>query len=92
MTPTPAARCPIPTSPVYSAVRGEHADPTWLRANIIVGASLFHRAAARGVFLAAWLTGRADKSEVSKLHFASTPAEAAELVVQLRARHGGKVI
>ena len=69
---------------------GEHADPTWLRANIIVGASLFHRAAARGVFLAAWLTGRAEKSEVSKVYFASTPAEAAELVVQLRGRHGGK--
>ena len=70
---------------------GEHAEPAWLRASVVVGASLFHRAAAKGVFLAAWLTGRADKSEVSKVHFASTPAEAAELVVQLRARHRGKV-
>jgi hypothetical protein len=70
---------------------GEHANPAWVRAIVVVGASLFHRAAARGVFIAAWLTGRADKSEVSKVHFASTPAEAAELVVQLRGRHGGKV-
>ncbi len=26
---------------------GEHADPAWLRALVVVGASLFHRAAAR---------------------------------------------
>jgi len=79
--------------PVVSSLRtfSGWSSGTWLRANIIVGASLFHRAAARGVFLAAWLTGRADKSEVSKVHFASTPAEPAELVVQLRGRHGGKV-
>jgi hypothetical protein len=66
----------------------EHADPAWLLANIIIGARLAHKAAAKGVFLAAWLTGRAEKSEIAKVHFASTRAEAAALVTRLRGSRG----
>lgn len=64
----------------------EHADPAWLQANIIIGARLGNKAVARGIFLAAHLTGRSDESQESKVHFVSTQAEAHEFVARLRAR------
>jgi hypothetical protein len=67
----------------------EHADPSWVLGNVFIGARLVHKAAVRGIYLAAWLTGRVETSEVSKIHFVSTPAEASELVARLRARLGG---
>ncbi len=69
----------------------EHGDTAWVHANIFIGARLAHKAAAKGIFLAAWLTGRTETSEVSKVHFVSTPDEASALVARLRARLGGKV-
>jgi len=68
----------------------EHAEPWWVLGNVFIGARLAHKAAVRGVYLAAWLTGRAETSETSKIHFVSTPDEASELVARLRTRLGGK--
>lgn len=70
---------------------GEQVEPAWVHANIFIGARLAHKAVARGIYVAAWLTGRADASVQSKNHFVSTPAEASALVARLRARYGGKV-
>ena len=69
----------------------DHVDPAWVLGNVFIGARLAHKAAVRGVYLAAWLTGRAETSELSKIHFVSTPAEASELVARLRVRLSGKV-
>ena len=69
----------------------EQAEPAWVHANIFIGARLTHKAVAQGIFLAAWLTGRSETNELSKVHFVSTPAEASELVARLRAQHRDKV-
>jgi|GEM_PF-1174215 len=69
----------------------DHAEPAWLLGNVLIGARLAHKAAAKGVLLAAWLTGRAERHELSKVHFASSLAEASEIVARLRARLGGKL-
>jgi len=61
----------------------EHADPRWILGVIYVGARLAQKAAVKSLLVAAWLLGRADKSELSKIHFASTPAEAHELLARL---------
>ena len=66
----------------------EHADPGWILGVIYVGARLVHKAAVKSLLVAAWLLGRAEKSELSKIHFASTPTEAQELLARLRAQHG----
>jgi hypothetical protein len=79
---------------VYSEIQryfSEHADTAWVHANIFIGARLAHKASAKGIFLAAWLTGRSQTNELSKIHFVSTPDEASELVARLRARLDGKV-
>ena len=62
----------------------EHADPKWILGVIYVGARLAHRATVKGLLIAAWLIGRAEKSELSKIHFVSTHAQAQELLVRLR--------
>ncbi|WP_309897247.1 hypothetical protein [Archangium sp.] len=62
----------------------EHADTKWLQGVIYVGARLAHRAVAKGLLIAAWLIGRAEKSELSKAHFVSTHAQAQELLARLR--------
>jgi hypothetical protein len=66
----------------------EHADPRWILGVIYVGARLVHKAAVKSLLVGAWLLGRAEKSELAKIHFASTPAQAQELLARLRARHG----
>jgi hypothetical protein len=65
----------------------EQARPEWVLGIVYIGARLVQKAAAKGIFLAAQLTGNADASGLSKVHFVSTPAEAYELVARLRARH-----
>lgn len=69
----------------------EHASSEWVLGMIYVGARLVHKAVARGIILAAHLTGRAEKSELAKVHFVSTHGEASELIVRLRSRHEAKV-
>jgi hypothetical protein len=66
----------------------EHADPRWILGVIYVGARLVHKAAVKSLLVAAWMLGRAEKRELSKIHFASTPTEAHELLARLRAQHG----
>jgi hypothetical protein len=68
----------------------EHADPRWILGIIYVGARLVHKAAVKSLLVAAWMLGRADKSELAKIHFASTPAQAQNLLGRLRAQHAGK--
>src|SRR5690348_15328829 len=53
----------------------ENAEAGWVLAVIYVGARLSHKAVARGIMLAAHLTGRADKSALAKVHFVSTHGE-----------------
>jgi hypothetical protein len=65
--------------------------PEWVHGIIYVGARLTQKAIARGIFLAYWLTGRADKSELSKVHFVSTKSQASELIARLRAQYQGLV-
>jgi hypothetical protein len=69
----------------------ENADTGWVLGIIYVGARLAHKAVARGIMLAAYMTGRADKSELAKVHFVSTHGEASELIARLRSRHPAKV-
>jgi hypothetical protein len=69
----------------------ENAEAGWVLGVIYVGARLAHKAVARGIMLAAYLTGRADKSAVAKVQFASTLAEASELIDRLRSKHHSKV-
>ena len=70
---------------------GDHVEPSWVQANIFIGARLAHKAVAKGIYLAAYLSGRMDMSAMAKNHFVSTPAEASELVARLRAQHRDKV-
>jgi hypothetical protein len=69
----------------------ENAPPEWVLGVIYVGARLAHKAVARGIMLAAYLTGRADKSALAKVHFVSTHGEASELMDRLRSRTQAKV-
>lgn len=62
----------------------EKAEPEWVQGIIYIGARLVQKAVARGIFLVFWLTGRADKSVMSKVHFVSTRAEASALIARLR--------
>jgi hypothetical protein len=68
----------------------EHAEPSLFLGVIYVGARLLHRAVAKGLIVAAWLLGRAEKSDLSRVYFASTHTEAQALLARLRAQHGGK--
>ncbi|WNG48709.1 hypothetical protein F0U60_34780 [Archangium minus] len=69
----------------------EHAESEWVQAFIYVGARLAHKAVAKGILLAAQLTGRAEEGDVAKVHFVATKAQARELILQLRSRHSSKV-
>jgi hypothetical protein len=69
----------------------EHAEPSLVLNVIYVGARLVHRAVAKGLIIAAWMIGRAEKSDLSKVHFVSTRAQAQHLLVRLRARHADEV-
>jgi hypothetical protein len=62
----------------------ENSEPTWTLGVIYVGARLVHRAAAKGLIIAAWLLGRAEKSDLARIHFVSTHAQAQELLTRLR--------
>ena len=62
----------------------ENSEPTWTLGVIYVGARLVHRAAAKGLIIAAWLLGRAEKSDLARIHFVSTQAQAQELLNRLR--------
>jgi hypothetical protein len=66
----------------------ENARPEWVLGIVYIGARLVQKAAARGIFLAAQLTGNWEAGELAKIHFVSTPAEAYALVARLRAGHG----
>lgn len=69
----------------------ENASPEWALGMIYVGARLAHKAVARGILLAAYLTGRAEKSELAKVHFVSTFDEASALIDRLRSRQQARV-
>jgi hypothetical protein len=58
----------------------EHTDPEWFSSIIYVGARLIHRAAAKGIQLVHNLLGKRH----SPVYFASTPAEARDLIARLR--------
>jgi len=62
----------------------ENAEPSLFLGVIYVGARLVHRAAAKGLIIAAWLLGRAEKSDLSRVHFASTQDQVPALLARLR--------
>jgi hypothetical protein len=69
----------------------EHVQPEWIRATIYIGARLLHKAISKGIALAAHLTGRAEASALTKVHFVSSEAQARDLISQLRAEGLDKV-
>ncbi|HZH75232.1 MAG TPA: hypothetical protein VEY88_04310 [Archangium sp.] len=69
----------------------ENVDSKWIHAVIYVGARLVQKAAVKGLLVASWLLGRMEKSELSKIHFAATHAQALELLARLRAQRTSKV-
>jgi len=69
----------------------ENVDSKWIHAVIYVGARLVQKAAVKGLLVASWLLGRTEKSELSKIHFASTHPQALELLARLRAQRTSKV-
>lgn len=69
----------------------EHAPPEWVQGIIYIGARLAQKALAKGIMLAAHLTGRAEQSAEAKVHFVSTKAQAYELIVRLREQHSSRV-
>lgn len=69
----------------------EHAESDWVLGFIYIGARLAHKAVAKGILLAAQMTGRADEGDEKKVHFVATKAQARELLIQLRSRHSSKV-
>jgi hypothetical protein len=69
----------------------ENVDTQWIHGIIYVGARLIHKAAVKGMLVASWLLGRTEKSELAKIHFVSTHAQAHELLAGLRSRHVSKV-
>ena len=69
----------------------ENVDTQWVLGVIYVGARLAHKAAVKGMLVAAWMLGRTEKSELSKVHFASTHAQAQELLARLREQNTSKV-
>jgi hypothetical protein len=69
----------------------EHAQPEWIQGCIYIGARLLHRAISKGIALAAHLSGRAEASALTRVHFVSSEAQARDLIPQLRAKHLAKV-
>jgi hypothetical protein len=67
----------------------ENARPEWVLGIVYIGAKLAVKAAAKGIVLATHMTGNAEASVLTKVHFVSTRDEACELVARLRATHGG---
>ncbi|QRO01524.1 hypothetical protein JRI60_22135 [Archangium violaceum] len=68
----------------------EHARSEWIQGCIYIGARLLHRAISKGIALAAHLSGRADESALTRVHFVSSEAQARDLIPQLRAKRLGK--
>ncbi|QRO01250.1 hypothetical protein JRI60_20585 [Archangium violaceum] len=58
----------------------------WSLGTIYIGARLLHRALAKGIALAAQLTGHGDGRGAERLLFVSTFEQAHEAIAQLRAR------
>jgi hypothetical protein len=69
----------------------EHAQPEWIQGCIYIGARLLHRAISKGIALAAHLSGRAEASALTKVHFVSSEAQARDLIPQLRTKRLAKV-
>ncbi len=69
----------------------EHARPEWTLGIIYLRARLAQKALAKGILLAAHLSGRVRQSEAGKVHFVSTKDQAYALIAQLRAQPGNKV-
>lgn len=65
-------------------------DPKWIQGTIYIGARLLHRAVSKGIALAAHLSGRADESALTNVHFTSSQAEARELITRMRAERFAK--
>lgn len=69
----------------------EHVQPEWILGTIYIGARLLHKAVAKGIALAAHLAGRAEASALTRVHFASSEAQARELVDRMREERFGRV-
>jgi MFS superfamily sulfate permease-like transporter len=69
----------------------EHIQPQWIQGCIYIGARLLHKAISKGIALAVHLTGRADASALTKVHFVANEAEARALVERLREERFAKV-
>jgi hypothetical protein len=65
----------------------DHLPSEWVLGNIYIGARLLHRALAKGFALASLVSLHPDAHALDKVHFVSTPEQARELILQLRARH-----
>ena len=68
----------------------EHVQPEWILGTIYIGARLLHRAVAKGIALAAHLSGRAESSALTRVHFVSSEAQARELITRMRSERFGK--
>jgi len=68
----------------------EHIQPEWILGTIYIGARLLHRAVAKGIALAAHLSGRAEASALTRVHFVSSEAQARELITRMRSERFGK--
>jgi len=64
----------------------EKVPSEWSLGTIYIGARLLHRALAKGISLAAQITGHGDTRSAERLHFVSTFEQAHEVIAQLRAR------
>jgi hypothetical protein len=62
----------------------EHVQPEWILGCIYIGARLLHRAVAKGIALAAHLSGRAESSALTQIHFVSSEAQARDLITRMR--------
>ncbi len=67
----------------------EHVQPEWIQGTIYIGARLLHRAVAKGIALAVHLSGRAEASALSKVHFVSSEAEARALIARMHVERLG---
>ncbi|WNG39436.1 hypothetical protein F0U61_41555 [Archangium violaceum] len=69
----------------------EHIQPEWILGTVYIGARLLHRAVSKGIALAMHLTGRADESAMTRVHFVDAEAQARDLIARLRAERLGSV-
>lgn len=64
----------------------ENIPPTWIHANIYIGARLLHRAMAKGFAIASLLLDLKEKHTLEQIHHVATVEQAYALIARLRAQ------